>query len=213
MVWAVIGVLFALLPLVHWLLRARPTPLRVPIAAALLLWFALVLSVALGLLHLQSPVELYLLYTPLAELAVLIGLRAERRFAGPRTERPRGWSRAVGIAFRTQLALVLPATPLLALLCFHEASVPAAQALPEAPPGYTTIDTGQGCGNGHHATCSRTRYLTGPAGLSTEEAAARLRPSQRCEANGWLLDRRDLCTEVSTDGTTIVYRVLLYYGL
>ncbi|MFJ8625725.1 hypothetical protein ACIRD3_23140 [Kitasatospora sp. NPDC093550] len=211
--WAVVGVLFALVPLLHWLLRARPTPLRATVAAALVLWLALVLVVALDLLQLRSETELYLLYTPFAELAVLAGLRLDRRIAGPRAERPRGWSRAVGIAFHTQLALVLTATPLLALAFFHEADLPAARALPEPPPGYTILGTGQDCGNGSGATCWRTRYLTGPAGVPTAEAADRLRPRRRCEANGWLLDRRELCTEVSTDGATIVYRVLLGAGL
>ncbi|MBP0451209.1 hypothetical protein J5Y04_16910 [Kitasatospora sp. RG8] len=209
MMWAVAGVSFALLPLVHWLLRARPTPLRVPVAAALLLWLALMLAVALDMLQLQSEAELYLLYTPLAELAVLAGLWLERRIAGPRTERPGGWSRAVGIAFHGQLALALPATPLLALVFFHEADLPSAKAVPQPPPGYTTIGTGQDCGSGHSATCWRTLYLTAPPDVPTAQAADRLRPRQRCEANGWLIDRRELCTEVSTDGATIVYRVHL----
>ncbi|MEV7599464.1 hypothetical protein AB0O91_19005 [Kitasatospora sp. NPDC089797] len=207
--WAVLGVLFALLPLVHWLLRARATPFRLPLAGALLLWLALVLAVALDLLRPRNEAELYLLYTPLAELAVLLGLWLERRIAGPRAERPSGWSRAAGIAFHAQLALVLCLTPLLALLFFHEADVPSAQALPEPPPGYTALGSGQDCGNGSGATCWRTLYLAAPPGVPTAEAAARLRPRQRCEANGWLLDRRELCTEVSTDDTTIVYRVLL----
>ncbi|MFJ4189782.1 hypothetical protein [Kitasatospora sp. NPDC089509] len=207
--WAVVGVLFALLPLAHWLLRARATPFRAPLAGALLLWLALILAVALDLLQPRNETELYLLYTPLAELAVLLGLWLERRIAGPRTDRPAGWSRAAGIAFHTQLALVLPLTPLLALVLFHEADVPSATALPQPPPGYTTLHTGQGCGNGSGSTCWRTRYLTAPPGVPTAEAADRLRPRQQCEANGWLLDRRELCTEVSTDDTTIVYRVLL----
>ncbi|WBP88689.1 hypothetical protein [Kitasatospora cathayae] len=209
MMWAVVGVPFALLPVVHWLLRARATPLRAPVAAALLLWLALVLAVALDLLQLRSEAELYLLYTPVAELAVLLGLWLERRIAGPRTERPGGWSRVAGIAFHTQLALVLTVTPLLALVFFHEADVPSARALPAPPPGYTSLGTGQGCGNGNGATCWRTLYLAGPPDLPTAEAADRLRPRQRCEANGWLIDRRELCTEVSTDGATIVYRVYL----
>ncbi|MFF2545394.1 hypothetical protein ACFVUY_22880 [Kitasatospora sp. NPDC058063] len=209
MVWAVVGVLFALLPLVHWVLRARSTPLRVPVAAVLLLWLALVLAVASDLLQVRSEAELYLLYTPLAELAVLVGLWLERGIAGSRAGRPVGWSRAVGIAFHGQLALVLTATPLLALVFFHEADVPSAKAVPQPPPGYTTIGTGQGCGNGHSATCWRTFYLAGPPDVPTAQAADGLRPRQRCEANGWLIDRRELCTEVSTDGATIVYRVLL----
>ncbi|MFG2693175.1 hypothetical protein [Kitasatospora sp. NPDC048407] len=209
MTWAVVGVLFALLPLVHWLLRARPTPLRAAVAAALTLWLALVLAVAFDLLHPRSKAELYLLHTPLAELAVLIGLRLDRRIAGRRTGRPAGWSRAVGIAFYGQLGLILAATPLLALVAFHEAGIPSRTAMPEPPPGYTVLDTGKGCGNGHAATCWRTLYLAGPPGVPTAAAADRLRPRQRCEANGWLLDRRALCTEVSTDGARIVYRVLL----
>lgn len=209
MVWAVVGVLFALLPLVHWALRARSTPLRVPVAVVLLLWLALVFAVALDLLQLRSEAELYLLYTPTAELLVLVGLWLERRIVGPRTERPGGWSRAVGIAFHGQLALVLTATPLLALVFFHEADLPSATAVPQPPPGYTTVGTGQDCGNGHGATCWRTLYLAGPPDVPTERAADRLRPRQRCETNGWLIDRRELCTEVSTDGATIVYRVLL----
>ncbi|MCG6500004.1 hypothetical protein [Kitasatospora sp. A2-31] len=209
MMWAVAGVSFALLPFVHWLLRARSTPLRVPVAAVLLLWLALVLAVALDLMQLRSEAELYLLYTPLAELVVLAGLWLERRIAGPRPERPGGWSRAVGIAFHGQLALVLAATPLLALVIFHEADVPSAKAVPQPPPGYTVTGTGQDCGNGHGATCWRTLYLAGPPGVPTAQAADRLRPRQRCETNGWLIDRRELCTEVSTDGVTIVYRVHL----
>ncbi|MFD4659833.1 hypothetical protein ACFWP2_29870 [Kitasatospora sp. NPDC058444] len=213
MVWAVVGVLFALLPLVHWVLRARSTPLRVSVAAVLLLWLALVLALALDLLQLRSEAELYLLYTPLAELAVLVGLWLERQIADPRTERPGGWSRAVGIAFHSQLALVLTATPLLALVFFHEADLPSAKAVPQPPPGYTTVGTGQSCGNGHGATCWRTLYLTGPPDVPTAQAADRLRPRQRCETNGWLIDRRELCTDVSTDGATIVYRVVLGGGL
>ncbi|MFF4381189.1 hypothetical protein [Kitasatospora sp. NPDC001547] len=211
--WAVVGVLFALLPLAHWLLRARPTPLRAPVAAVLVLWLGLVLAVASDLLHPRSEAELYLLYTPLAELAVLLGLRLERRIAGPGTDRPTGWSRAAGIAFHGQLALVLTATPLLALAAFHEADLPSAKALPQPPPGYTLLDTDKGCGNGSGASCWRTLYLTGPPDVPTAEAADRLRPRQRCETNGWLIDRRDLCTQVSTDGAAIVYRVHLSGGL
>ncbi|MFD8597284.1 hypothetical protein ACFV1L_20000 [Kitasatospora sp. NPDC059646] len=208
-VWAVVGVLFALLPVAHWLLRARSTPLRASVAAALLLWLALVVAVAFDRLHPRSEFELYLLYTPVAELAVLAGLWLDRRIAGPRTERPTGWLRAAGVAFHGQLVLVLTATPLLALVAFHEAQLPSARAVPAPPPGYTVLDTGMDCGNGHGATCWRTLYLAGPPDVPTAAAAARLRPRQRCEANGWLLDRRDLCTEVSTDGATIVYRVVL----
>ncbi|MET8543532.1 hypothetical protein ABZW03_23210 [Kitasatospora sp. NPDC004799] len=213
MVWGFIGVLFALLPLVHWVLRARSTPLRLSVAAVLLLWLALVLAVAFDLLQLRSEGELYLLYTPLAELVVLVGLWLERQLVGPRPERPVGWSRAAGIAFHSQLALVLTATPLLALVFFHEADVPSAKAVPQLPPGYTTIGGGRDCGNGHDATCWRTLYLAGPPDVPTAQAADRLRPRQRCEANGWLLDRRELCTDVSTDGATIVYRVILGGGL
>ncbi|GAA1395202.1 hypothetical protein GCM10009639_30100 [Kitasatospora putterlickiae] len=207
--WAVVGVLFTLLPLVHWLLRARSTPLRASVAAGLRLWLALVLAVAFDLLWLRSEAELYLLYTPLAELVVLVGLWLDRRIVGPRTERPAGWPRAAGIAFRCQLALVLLATPLLALVAFHEAQIPSAKAVPKPPPGYTVLDAREDCGNGHGTVCWRTLYLAGPPDVPTAEAADRLRPRQRCEANGWLLDRRDLCTEVSTDGARIVYRVLL----
>ncbi|MFF0387474.1 hypothetical protein ACFYS8_02135 [Kitasatospora sp. NPDC004615] len=100
-------------------------------------------------------------------------------------------------------------TPLAALLAFHEATLPPARAVPEPPPGYTVLDTGKGCGNGHGALCWRTLHLSGPPGVPTAEAADRLRPRQRCEPNGYLLDRRDLCTEVSIEGSTIVYAVLL----
>ncbi|MEU1288201.1 hypothetical protein [Kitasatospora sp. NPDC005856] len=211
--WAVAGVLFALLPLVHWLLRARPTPLRAPVAAALLLWLALVLAAAFDLMRPRSAAELYLLCMPLSELVVLVGVWLERRIAGPRTERPAGWSRAAGIAFHSQLALVLTMTPLLALVAFHEAELPSGEAMPPPQPGYTVLDTDKGCGNGHGATCWRTLYLAGPPDVPTAKAADRLRPRQRCETNGWLIDRRDLCTEVSTDGATIVYRVHLAGGL
>ncbi|KIQ65809.1 hypothetical protein TR51_18885 [Kitasatospora griseola] len=164
---------------------------------------------AFDLLHPRSEAEVYLLYTPLAEAAVLIGMWLDRRIAGPRTGRPVGWSRAAGIAFYGQLALVLPATPLLALVAFHEAGLPSQKAMPEPPPGYTVLETGDGCGNGHGATWWRTLYLAGPPDISTATAADRIRPRQRCETNGWLLDRRDLCTEVTTDDTRIIYRVLL----
>ncbi|MFE4971554.1 hypothetical protein ACFRAR_05490 [Kitasatospora sp. NPDC056651] len=207
--WAVVGVLFALLPLVHWLLRARSAPLRAAVAAALVLWLALTLVVAFDQLQVRSEAELYLLYTPLAELLVLAGLWLDRRLAGPRTGRPAGWPRAAGIAFRVQLGLVLVLTPLAVLVAFHEADLPAPKAVPKPPPGYTVLHTGEDCGNGSGANCWRTLYLAGPPGVPTEEAADRLGPRRRCEANGWLLDRRDLCTEVSTEGATIVYRVLL----
>ncbi|MFE4515970.1 hypothetical protein ACFRMQ_17465 [Kitasatospora sp. NPDC056783] len=207
--WAVVGVLFALLPLAHWLLRARTGPLRASVAAALALWLGLVLVVAFDRLQLRSEGELYLLYTPLAELLVLAGLWLDRRLAGPRAERPAGWPRVAGIAFRVQLTLVLVLTPLAVLVAFHEVDLPAVKALPKPPPGYTVLDTREGCGNGSGVVCTRTLYLAGPPDVPTEEAADRLGPRRRCEANGWLLDRRDLCTEVSTDGATIVYRVLL----
>ncbi|KDN88206.1 hypothetical protein [Kitasatospora cheerisanensis] len=207
--WAVAGVLFALLPLAHWLLRARHGVLRAAVAGGLLLWLALVAAVAFDLLRPRSKAEIYLLCVPVAELAVLLGVWLDRRMAGPLTVRPSGWRRAAGIAFHAQLGLVLPLTPLLALVAFHEAQLPSPRAVPEPPPGYTVLDDGEDCGNGHGATCWRTLYLAGPPGVPTEAAADRLRPRQRCEANGWLLDRRDLCTDVSTDGATIVYRVLL----
>ncbi|MEU1286820.1 hypothetical protein [Kitasatospora sp. NPDC005856] len=207
--WAGIGVLFALLPLVHWLLRARSTPLRASVAVALVLWLVLMLAVAFDQLQLRSEAELYLLYMPLAELVVLVGLWLDRRIAGPRTERPTGWPRAAGTAFHGQLTLVLAATPLLALVAFHEADLPSAKAVPEPPPGYTVLRAGKDCGSGNGATCWRTLYLAGPPDVPTAAAADRLRPRQRCETNGWLIDRRDLCTGVSTDGATIVYRVLL----
>ncbi|MFI9784354.1 hypothetical protein ACIHEI_12740 [Kitasatospora sp. NPDC051984] len=100
-------------------------------------------------------------------------------------------------------------TPLAALLAFHEARLPPARAVPEPPPGYTVLDTDEGCGNGHSAVCWRTLQLSGPPGVPTAEAADRLRPRQRCEPNGYLLDRRDVCTEVSIEGSTIDYAVLL----
>ncbi|MFF2041682.1 hypothetical protein ACFVVX_14705 [Kitasatospora sp. NPDC058170] len=212
-VWAALGVLFALIPLAFFLARARTLPWRVSVGAALGLWAALMFAVGFELLQLRSEAELWVLYLPVAVLLAGFGLLMERQLEGPREERPRGWARAAGVAFWIQLALAVPAVPLAALVAFHEAQVPSAQALPDLPRGYSTLRAGQDCGSGHDAVCWRTLHLAGPPGVPVEEAADRLRPRHACEPNGWLLDRRRLCTDVSTDAGTIVYRVRLGSGL
>lgn len=203
--WFGIAVLLVLLPLAHWQVRARSRSVGLAVGVPLVAWAALVLLFLLDAVELRNRGEFYALYLPVAALLVGLGSVVERLRLGPRTkQRLQGRARAIVVGFRVELLLGLPLALLLSLITVGEAEVPSASAAPALPPGFSAVTVGEGCGNGHHATCGRTLEVTAPPGL-TREQARRLLPigDHRCEPYGWLIDRRDFCVLVEESGGRI----------
>ncbi|RPK62892.1 hypothetical protein EES43_12930 [Streptomyces sp. ADI96-02] len=205
-VWSLLGLLFAAVPLIVWSRVARTEGVGLAVGAALLGAGGLLVAVQHGGVDAVPRADAHLLFTLAAPLLVTFGVLLEKGQEGPASEE---WSARRGTAvgvLGTQFALTL-AGSFLYFLAGSGASVPPAGAVPDLPPGLTVLSEGSGCGS---SICSRIVTVGSRDGLSQAEIVRRLdRPRETCRPNGWLLDRRPLCTGVMATGK----RVQLYVSL
>ncbi|WP_405010329.1 hypothetical protein [Kitasatospora sp. NBC_01539] len=194
---AVLCVLVVAVPLGCWAVLARTAVVGAVVGLLLAGGAGVLLAAGAGLLELRGLFELFLWYPLGAALLVGAGLRVERRLRGVREHAPHA-PRAV---LRVHAVVVTAVAPLCALVLFTGADVPPPAVVPSVPPGFTLGEQGVGCGSG---SCWREAAVAGPAGMPSEEVVRRLGlQDDHCHANGWLLDRRPLCTGAVINGGSI----------
>ncbi|GJF27653.1 hypothetical protein KNE206_03530 [Kitasatospora sp. NE20-6] len=194
---AVLCVLVVAVPLGCWAVLARTAVVGAVVGLLLAGGAGVLLAAGAGLLDLRGLFELFLWYPLAAALLVGAGLRVERRLRGVQPDAPR----APRTVLRVHAVVVTAVAPLCALVAFTAADVPPAAAVPSLPPGFTLGEQTAGCGSGD---CWREMSVAGPEGMPSEEVVRRLGlPDDHCHANGWLLDRRPLCTRAEVNGGSI----------
>ncbi|MFF0445633.1 hypothetical protein ACFYT4_04280 [Streptomyces sp. NPDC004609] len=203
--WVALGLLYAAVPLVAWWLLARTRRIGPPVGAVLLTGAVVLVAVQHGWIPTYRA-DAHLVYAVCAALLLAVGTTLEGRYAG---QGPEVWARrrskAVGLV-GVQLALTVCGSVLYSLAL--EASLPPMRAVPPLPPGLTVVGHHSSCGSG---SCFRQLEIGSTTGLSREEIIRTLdRPHETCRANGWLLDRRDLCIGVDDSDER---RVRIYVSL
>ncbi|MEU8763929.1 hypothetical protein [Streptomyces sp. NPDC048659] len=195
-----LGILFAVAPAAVWATLARTRAVGLAIGATLLAGAGLLISVQQTWISAPRP-DAHLLFTILAPLLVACGAGLEGRREG--TPPPKWISLrngAIGI-LGTQFGLTLVVGLLYALLISEGSDAPPSKALPTMPPGISMTSEGIGCGSGG---CWRLATVASEDGLSRPEIIRTLGlQRERCRANGWLLDWRDVCVGARDNGENV----------
>jgi hypothetical protein len=202
--WFLLGLVFAVVPPLTWGLIARTRQAGPTVGVALAACAGLLVAVQHG--WVSAPrADAHLLHVPVAALLIAFGVGLERHQEGPGgSEWARRRSGVTGL-LAAQFALTLCGALLYALTL--SAEVPPERAVPRLPAGLTVLSESSGCGSGN---CYRLLEIGSTTGLTGEGIVRALgRPHETCRANGWLIDRRDLCTGVTVEGG----RVKLYVTL
>ncbi|MFJ4467516.1 hypothetical protein ACIP2X_08505 [Streptomyces sp. NPDC089424] len=196
----VLGILFAVAPVVVWMTIARTRPVGFAIGGTLLAGAVLLISVQQSWIHAPRP-DAHLLFAALAPLVIACGAGLEGRNENLRS--PEWTSRRNGaIGFLgMQFALTLVVGLLYALMLSEGSDAPPSKALPSLPPGISMVDEGIGCGSGG---CWRAARVTSGEGLSRSEIIRELGLQQEsCRSSGWLLDWRDVCVGARDNDTNV----------
>ncbi|MEV5617827.1 MFS transporter [Streptomyces bacillaris] len=195
LVWPLLGLLFAAVPVLVWARTARTRDRGTAVGAVLAVAGALLVSVQHGWVTGIPRADAHLLFGVTAPLVIWCGVRWERARRGPASEEwERRRSRSVGV-LGAYVGLTVVGS-LVAFLLAGEANVPPKEAVPALPPGLVALSEDTSCGS---SSCARTVTVGSRDGLTNTEIIRRLdHPSGwTCRANGWLLDRRDLCVNVA----------------
>ncbi|MFC9243187.1 hypothetical protein ACFT7S_03805 [Streptomyces sp. NPDC057136] len=198
--WTVLGILFAVAPVVVWMTIARTRPIGFAIGGALLAGGGVLISVQQGWIDAPRP-DAHLVYTALAPLLIACGAGLEGRHeSSPPPEWIPRRNGAIGF-LGTQFALTLVVGLLYALMITEGSDAPSARAVPPLPPGITVVDEGTNCGSGG---CWRVVTVTSEDGLSRPEIIRKLDLQQEtCRPSGWLLDWRDVCVGARDNGKNV----------
>lgn len=207
--WTLMGIAYAVLPLLMWWRTARTPLARAAVAVVLAVLGGLLVAVQhLWLTGVPRP-DAHLVFAAVAPLVVAAGAVWERSQEGPAPDQDTWTVRrngAIGV-LGTQFAITLVGS-VLYVLVLTGASLPPASAAPALPTGLTVESQSKGCGSGN---CYRLLTIGSENGLSHQEIVRRLGiPHEKCRPNGWLLDRRDLCVGLDEDRTD---RVVMYVTL
>ncbi|GHB07134.1 hypothetical protein ACIQRS_25680 [Streptomyces termitum] len=196
----VLGILFAVVPVVVWVAIARSRSVGFPVGGVLFAGAGLLVGVQRGWIDAPGP-DAHLVFTVLAPLLIACGAGLEgRNGSAPPPEWISRRNGAVGF-LGAQFALTLVAGLLYALLISEGSDAPSARNLPALPPGITKIGEGTSCGSGG---CWRTATVIGEDGLSHAEIIHALGlQREKCRPSGWLLDWRDVCVGARADGENV----------
>ncbi|MGW0853823.1 MFS transporter [Streptomyces sp. NPDC002690] len=190
--WTLVGLAYAVLPLLVWWRMARTPLVGTAVAVALAAVGGLLVAVQHLWLTVVPRPDAHLVFAVVAPLIVAAGVVWERSEEGPAPDQDSWTIRrngAIGV-LGTQFALTLVASLLYALV-LTGASTPSASAIPVLPAGLTVESQSEGCGS---SNCYRLLTIGSESGLSYQEIVRRLGIThEKCRPNGWLLDRRDLC--------------------
>lgn len=194
-----VGLLVAALPLLAWWRLARTRAIGLPVGALLLA--AAAVLVAVQNRWIDAPrADIHLLYTAGTLLLVVLVTGLERQQEGPADPEWRHRrGTAIGILIFQFCFTLL--TSLAFLVATSEASTPPADDVPTLPPGLTVLARSNGCGSGN---CYRILDIGSDTGLNRAQILAALdHPKETCHPNGWLLDRRPLCTGIDNHGPNV----------
>ncbi|WP_018489533.1 MULTISPECIES: hypothetical protein [unclassified Streptomyces] len=195
LVWSPLGLLFATVPVLAWARTARTRNGGTAVGAVLAAAGALLVAVQHGWVTGIPRADAHLLFGVTTPLVIWCGVRWERARRGPASEEwERRRSRSAGVLGAYAGLTVVGS--LVAFLLAGEANVPPKEAVPALPPGLVALSEDTSCGS---SSCARTVIVGSRDGLTNAEIVRRLdHPSGwTCRANGWLLDRRDLCVNVA----------------
>ena len=212
----ILGLLFAVVPLVCWALMARTARVGWFVAAVLAACVAGGLGLAAGWVRSGEKLTLLAALALVMPLVIVFGIAAERR-AGAGRLRSGGVRGVAGLVVSVAyLGFSFTVVPLLALTFLVEgaAYVPSSAEVLPLPAGLAVAGhQDQGCGSCSHTICSRQFHIVSTAGLPARQVAQRLRdplahvhgwrlgPEVRggwgsCRTEGWLLDRQQVCVDV-----------------
>ncbi|MEU9731566.1 hypothetical protein [Streptomyces sp. NPDC048002] len=200
----ILGILFALVPVVVWAVIARTRPVGFAIGGMLLVGASLLISVQRGWIDAPRP-DVHLVFTALAPVLIACGAGLEGRHEDspppewiPRRNGAIGW---LGMQF----ALTLVVGILYALMISEGSDAPPSKDLTPLPPGLSIVNEGIGCGSGG---CYRLATVTSKDGLSRPEIIRELGLQQEsCRPSGWLLDWRDVCVGARDNGENVTVYV------
>ncbi len=195
-----LGILFAVAPVVVWMTIARTRPIGFAIGGTLLAAAGLLISVQRGWIDAPRP-DAHLVFTALAPLLIACGAGLEGRHENsPSPEWASRRNGAMGF-LGMQFILTLVAGLLYALMISEGSDAPPSKALPALPPGISMVDEGTSCGSGG---CWRVATVTSEDGLSRPEIIRELGLQQEsCRSSGWLLDWRDVCVGARDNGRNV----------
>jgi len=212
----ILGLLFAVVPIVCWALMARTARVGWFVAAVLAACVAGGLGLAAGWVRSGEKLTLLAALALVMPLVIVLGIAAERR-AGAGRLRSGGVRCVVGLVVSVPyLGFSFTVVPLLVLTFLVEgaAHVPSGAEVLPLPAGLAVArDQDQGCGSGSHTVCSRQFLIASTAALSAGQVAQRLRDHLAhvrgwrlgpevgggwggCRTEGWLLDRQQVCVGV-----------------
>ena len=211
------GLLFAVVPLVCWALKARTARVGWIVAAVLAACGAGGLGLAAGWFRSGEKLTLLAALALMMPLVIVFGITAERN-AGAGRSRSGSIRGVAGLVVSVAyLGFSFAIVPLLVLLFLYEggaAYVPSGAEVLPLPVGLTVAgDQDQGCSSGSHTICSRQFLIVSTAGLPAGQVAQRLRDHLArvrgwslgpdvgggwggCRSEGWLLDRQQVCVDV-----------------
>jgi hypothetical protein len=211
------GLLFAVVPLVCWALKARTARVGWIVAAILAACGAGGLGLAAGWFWSDEKRTLLAALALVTPLVIVFGIAAERD-AGAGRSRSGGVRGIAGlvvsVAYLGFSFIVIPLLVLAFLIDGGTAYVPSGAAVLPLPAGLAIAgDQDQGCGSGSRTICSRQFLIVSTAGLPAGQVAQRLRDHLvrvrgwslgpdvgggwgGCRSEGWLLDRQQVCVDV-----------------
>ncbi|MFG2622489.1 hypothetical protein ACGFXC_33205 [Streptomyces sp. NPDC048507] len=196
----VLGILFAVAPVLVWAAIARTRPVGFAIGGMLLAGAGLLISVQQGRIDAPGP-DAHLAFTVLAPVLIACGAGLEGRHENspPPQWIPRRNS-AIGF-LGMQFALTLVAGVLYALMISEGSEAPPSKALPSWPAGISVVDEGTSCGSGG---CWRVATVTSGDGSSRPDIIRALGlQKESCRSSGWLLDWRDVCVGARDNGENV----------
>lgn len=173
------GLLFAVVPLVCWALKARTARVGWIVAVVLAACGAGGIGLAAGWFLSGEKLTLLAALALMMPLVIVFGIAAERD-AGADRSRSGGIRGIVGLVVSVAyLGFSLAVVPLLVLLFLYEggaAYVPSGAEVLPLPVGLAVAgDQNQGCSSGSHTICSRQFLIVSTAGLPAGQVAQRLR--------------------------------------
>jgi hypothetical protein len=209
-IWLLVPVLLYLpMPVICWYVLSRVRTTRIVIGVILVTFGVVTMLLAAGVLPTRVRWELVLAYAPVASTLVWLGVSLEnRRLTAPT---PIGQQRTRLLA-QTMLvgyagASLLCCTPAASVVIGSDAFLPSNSELLPLPTPLIVVSNSVGCGS---ESCSRDITVGSSTGLPADQILQRLRahltqahawqlsPSDSaCRPNGWLIDRRSLCIQIS----------------
>jgi hypothetical protein len=209
---AIVGLLFAIVPLVCWAMIARTARVGWIVAAVLVTCDAVELGLLAGWVVSGEKLTLLAALALAMPLVIVAGSASERR-AGARRLRSCGVRGIAGLAMSVAyVGFSFTLVPLLILAFLSDggaAYVPSGAEVLPMPAGLVVAsDQDQGCGSGTTTICTRQFLIVSKAGKPAGDVAQRLREYlirvrgwrlsgwEGCRPEGWLLDRQQVCVEL-----------------